>query len=155
MKFSNQQDIDVPIAYVYRRVTNFAAYERQALRQGAHVVRVDGDGPVGVGATWDVAFTFRNKDRQLRAQVTELVAPDGLVVMTHAKGLTSETRLSLVALAQQTTRVQVQVVLVANSMSARLLLQSLKLAKTNLNNRFRKRVREQLKTIALDYERGR
>lgn len=155
MKFSTEQDIDAPIAYVFQRVTNFDAYERQALRQGAHIVRVDGSGPVGVGATWDVAFTFRSKDRQLRAQVTELTAPESLTVETVAKGLVSDTQLTLVSLAAQTTRVRVQVRLTANSMSARLLLQSLKLAKTNLNNRFRKRVREQLKTVSQDYDRGR
>ena len=43
---------------------------QQQCSNGAQVERTDGRGPVGVGATWDVAFTFRNKDRKLRAVVS-------------------------------------------------------------------------------------
>jgi len=44
--------------------------------------------------------------------------------------------------------------LMAKSMRARVMLQSLKLAKSNLNRRFAKRVREQVSGIAGDYKRG-
>ena len=154
MQFQTEQDIDAPAAYVFARVCNFEAYERQALRNGAQVTRTDGRGPVVVGATWDVAFTFRGKDRQLRAVVTDLIAPESLVVDTDAKGLTSQTRVSLVALSPKTTRVSVVVTLAAKSLQARLLLQSLRLAKPRLNKRFRKRIKDQLNTVVTDYKRG-
>jgi len=32
MNFSTHQDVDAPIQYVFQRVSNFGAYERQALR---------------------------------------------------------------------------------------------------------------------------
>lgn len=154
MQFTTQQDIDAPAAYVFQRVCNFEAYERQALRNGAQVERTDGRGPVGVGATWDVAFTFRNKDRKLRAVVTELIAPESLVVDTDAKGLNSQTRVTLVALSPNTTRVIVVISLGAKSLQAKLLLQSLRLAKPRLNKRFRKRIKDQLNTVAADYRKG-
>ncbi|MEL6640493.1 MAG: SRPBCC family protein [Pseudomonadota bacterium] len=154
MNFTTHEDIKAPIAYVYQRITNFEAFERQALRHGAQVVRVDGTGPVQVGSAWDVAFTFRNKDRELRATVAELIAPQELAIDTDAKGLASDTRASLLALSPQTTRVEVKIALSAKSLSARLLLQSLKLARSNLQNRFEKRVREQLRGIQADYQRG-
>lgn len=154
MKFNTRQDIDAPIAYVYQRVSNFEAYERQALRQGAHVARRDGTGPAQVGSAWDVAFTFRNKERELRATVTELTAPQEIAVDTDAKGLSSALRVSLLALSAQTTRVEVTIDVSAKSLSARLLLQSLKLAKSNLQTRFEKRVREQLRRVEVDYQRG-
>lgn len=154
MNFTTHQDIDAPIDYVFRRVSNFDAYERQALRQGAQVTRVDGQGPVGVGATWDVAFTYRNKDRKLRATVIEIDGPTTLAVETLATGLASVTRVTLVALSTQTTRINVTIDLTAKSLSARLLLQSLKLAKSNLNRRFAKRIRDQVSGLAIDYQRG-
>lgn len=154
MNFSTSHDIDAPVSYVFQRVTNFAAYERQALRNGAQVTRVDGNGPIGVGATWDAAFTFRGKDRRLQAVVTELVAPETLTVETTAQGLNSQTRVTLVGLSQKTTRVTVKVTIKAKTLPARLMMQSLRLAKKNLNRRFRKRIREQLKTVATDYQRG-
>lgn len=154
MQFKTHQDLQVPVAYVYQRVTNFEAYERQALRQGAHVARVDGNGPVGVGSSWDVAFTFRGKDRQLRAKIVEMVEPTDLAIDTDAKGLASDLRVSLLALSQQTTRVTVSVEMSAKSLSARLLLQSLKLARGTLQGRFEKRIKQQLKAIQEDYQRG-
>ncbi len=154
MQFKTRQDIDAPIAYVYQRVTNFEAYERQALRQGAHVARRDGPGPAQVGSSWDVAFTFRNKERELRATVAELSPPQEVIIDTDAKGLGSVLHVSLLALSAQTTRVEVTIDLSAKSLSARLLLQSLKLAKANLQGRFQKRVREQLKGVEADFRRG-
>lgn len=154
MQFSTHQDIDAPAAYVFERVSNFDAYERQALRNGARVERVDGRGPVSVGTAWDVEFTFRNKDRRLQAKVTELLAPESLVVDTQAKGLSGVTRVSLVALSPKTTRVSVAIVLSAQSLQGRLLLQSLRLAKPRLNKRFRQRIKDQLATVAADYRRS-
>jgi len=154
MKFTTHHDVDAPIAYVFQRVSNFGVYERQALRQGAHVARLDGAGPVRVGSTWDVAFTFRGKDRKLRAKVARLDAPEHLDIDTLATGLSSETKVTLVPLSPKTTRVNVTVEIAAKSLPARLMLQSLKLAKTNLNRRFAKRVKDQVKGLAADYQRG-
>lgn len=154
MNFSTHKDIDAPIDYVFQKVTNFDGYERQALRRGAQVARVDGAGPVRVGSAWDVAFTFRGKDRNLRATVANIAAPETLEIDTVATGLNSETKVSLIALSPKTTRVAVTVEMSAKSLSARLLLQSLKLAKGNLNKRFARRVDEQVGNIATDYKRG-
>lgn len=154
MDFSTHKDIDAPIAFVFQRVTNFDGYERQALRRGAQVQRVDGAGPVRVGSAWDVAFTFRGKDRNLRATVANISAPDTLAIDTVATGLNSETKVNLIALSPKTTRVAVTVDITAKSLSARLLLQSLKLAKGNLNKRFARRVNEQVSGIAEDYRRN-
>ena len=153
MQFKTHQDIQAPIDYVFGRITNFDAYERQAFRHGAHVVRLDPGGLDTVGSAWDVAFTYRGKDRELRASVTALNEPSELGIHTVVKGLTSNTTATLIPLSQQTTRVEVKIALAAKSLSARLLLQSLKLARSTLNGRFEKRVREQLGNIAADYRR--
>jgi hypothetical protein len=154
MNFTTHKDIDAPIDYVFQKVANFDGYERQALRRGAQVARVDGAGPARVGSAWDVAFTFRGKDRKLRATITTISAPDRLEVDTVATGLNGATRVDLVALSPKTTRVSVTVDLTAKSLSARLLLQSLKLAKGNLNKRFSRRVSEQVSGIVDDYKRA-
>lgn len=153
MKFTTTKDIDVPVDYAFQRVSNFDAYERQALRRGAQVTRVDG-GVVRVGSAWDVAFTFRSKDRELRATVSDISGPERLAVDTAANGLNSVTVVDLVALTPKVTRLNVTVELFPKSLSARLLLQSLKLAKSNLNKRFAKRVDEQVAGMADEYQRG-
>ena len=142
MKFSAREDIEAPIDQVFARVTDFATFERQMLRHGAEVRRVDAGQPVTVGTAWDVAFTFRSRERRMRATVTRMDAPGDLVVAIAANGLDGVTTVELVALSPQRTRLAVTIDLSARSLSARLLLQSLKLAKSNLSNRFKKRVSE-------------
>jgi len=43
MEFTAREDVEAPIAYVFAQVTDFAAFERQALRRGAEVRRRDGE----------------------------------------------------------------------------------------------------------------
>lgn len=152
MQFTTHNDIDVPIQYAFQRVSNFENYERQALRRGAQVSRVD-SGVVRVGSAWDVAFTFRGKDRKLKATVADITEPERVLIDTAANGLDSVTAVDLVALSPKTTRLTVTVELSPKSLSARLLLQSLKLAKANLNKRFKKRINEQVAGFENDYRR--
>ena len=147
MKFSAREDIEAPLDRVYAHVTDFAGFERQLLRRGADVRRVDAAPVVAAGSAWDVAFTFRGRERRVRATVARLDAPSDVVIDMAANGLDGVTTVELVALSPQRTRLAVSIELSAKSLSARLLLQSLKLAKANLTNRFKKRVAEFAKGI--------
>lgn len=138
MKFSTREDIDAPIDHVFQAVTDFEAYERQALRRGADVKRLD-DGPVKVGSTWDVAFSFRGKERQVKATLAAM-DPQGLKVEAVSPNLEGETLVELVPLSPQRTRLAIGIDMRAKTLTARLMLQSLKLAKASLNQRFKKRV---------------
>lgn len=139
MKFSTREDVEAPIDYVFGQISDFGAFERQALRRGADVRRLD-SGPVVKGSTWDVAFKFRGKDRRMRATLTELDRPNGLQVDTVSPNINGVSQIELVPLSPHRTRIAVSIDMNANTLSARLLLQSLKLAKSNLTNRFKKRV---------------
>jgi hypothetical protein len=77
-------------------------------------------------------------------------APTDVVIDLASNGLDGKTTVELVALSPQRTRLSVSIDLSAKSLSARLLLQSLKLAKSNLTNRFKKRVAEFSKGIESD-----
>lgn len=141
MKFSTREDIEAPAAYVFEQVSDFAVFERQALRRGADVRRVDA-GPVVVGSAWDVAFKFRKKDRRLRATLAKCDAPQLVRVDAATAGIDGITIIELVPLSPARTRLAVSIELSAKSLSARLLLQSLKLAKSGLTMRFKKRIGE-------------
>ena len=140
MKFSAREDIEAPIEKVYAQVTDFAGFERQMMRRGADVRRMDPGQAVTIGSAWDVAFTFRSRERRLRAVVASLKSPTDVVIDLASNGLDGKTTVELVALSPQRTLLSVSIDLSAKSLSARLLLQSLKLAKSNLTKRFKKRV---------------
>ncbi len=148
MELSTREDIEAPIAFVFGQVTDFAAFERQAMRRGADVRRRDTRARPGTGSGWDVVFKFRGKDRDLTAEVTEFDAPNLMHLTTRSGGIDGVTVIELVPLAPGRTRMSTQTTLTASGLSARLLLQSLKLAKGTLA----KRLSGRLSSFARDVE---
>ncbi len=140
MKFSSKEDIEAPIAFVFDAITDFDALERQALRRGADVQRTDKLDKTGAGMSWKASFPFRGKDRKAVAKLVSYDAPNGVGFVSETGGLHGSVKVDLVQLSPRRTRISVELDLNPNSMSARLLLQSLRLAKTNLMRRFKKRV---------------
>ena len=71
MKFSTREDIDAPIGYVYKRVSDFPSFERSALRQGIDV-SCRTQGTAAVGTIWDIGFEFRGRARKVIAELKKL-----------------------------------------------------------------------------------
>ena len=153
MKFSTREDIEAPIDYVFARASDFAAYERQALRRGAQVKRAGGDAAIDVGTTWNIAFKFRNKDRQMHAELVTLDNPNQIRVDTQTSGIDSIAKVDFVALSPKRTRLTIGIELTPKTLSARLLVQSLRLAKSNLSKRFSARVRDFATATEEDYRK--
>lgn len=147
MKFSTREDIEAPIDYVFGGVTDFQGLERQALRRGADVQRLDGASAPQQGSAWQIAFKFRGKDRKMTATIAKLEQPTMLQLATVANGIEGVTSVELVALSLNRTRVSMEIDLTPKSLSARLLLQSLKLAKNNLNRKFKQRIADFAETV--------
>jgi hypothetical protein len=150
MKFSTREDIEASIEHVFAQVTDFQNFERQALRRGADVQRIDSSLVPTEGSAWQFAFKFRGKDRKMKATVAKLDAPNSAKFETIASGIHGMSTIELVALSLNRTRISIEIDLTPQGLSARLLLQSLKLAKTNLSRKFKLRVAE----FAEDVEEG-
>lgn len=147
MEFIARQDIEAPIAWVFQQAADFSAFERQAMRRGADVRRLDSLPRPGSGSAWDVQFRFRGKDRQLRAEVGAYDPPNGYAVAATSPNLEGRLVMELVALSRSRTRLTVRLDVAAKTLPARLLLQSLRLAKAPLNTRFDTRVASFAKEI--------
>jgi hypothetical protein len=139
MKFSTREDIAAPAEHVFAYISDFGVFERQALRRGADVRRID-NGPYKPGSGWDIAFKYRGRDRRMRTMLDKIDAPHAIQLSSVANGIDGATEIELVSLSPTRTRMSVSIDLTAKSLAARLLLQSLKLAKSSLTARFKKRV---------------
>lgn len=139
MKFNAREDIEAPIDVVFARITEFDQFERQALRRGATVKRLQTT-EAGPGTAWDIAFTFRGKERRLRATLAQLDAPNFMRVDSQTSGIVGETQIELVPLSPRQTRLSVTINLSAKTLPSRLMLQSLKLARGTLVQRLKRRV---------------
>lgn len=140
MKFSTRGEINAPIEQVFDMLSDFHVYERNALRRGADVQRIDELTDQGVGMKWKVAFVFRGKPRKVEITLTEFDPPNSMIFGSISAGLSGQFSMGLTAMSRTRTQVSVALELKPQSLSARLLIQSLRLAKSNLNKRFKKRV---------------
>ncbi len=140
MKFETREDIEMPLEALFQRISDFEGYERGAMRRGAEVVRVDNLQATGEGMRWKAAFDIRGKRRDIEVVLSEYDAPNGMVFDAESQGMDVKMLVDLVALSRARTRLSISVELSPKTLSARLLVQSLKLARGNIAKRFKLRV---------------
>ena len=147
MKFSTREDVEVPIDQAFALICDFDAYERSAMRRGAEVRRVDDLSKPGVGMKWAASFKLRGKKRNLELEMTRFDQPTEICVLSSTSGINGTGQIELLALSRGRTRILVEFELKPTNLSARLLVQSLKLAKNSLTKRYKLRVAEFAKNI--------
>ncbi|MCV3271724.1 SRPBCC family protein [Roseobacter sinensis] len=147
MKFSTQEVMEVPADAAFALLTDFALLEQAAVRRGADVRRLDSLAEPGVGQAWDVTFAVRGRPRQVALDVVIYRPPQELVIGFSSQGLEGETRLELTPLSPSRTRVMVSLEMRPATLPGRLLLQSLKLAKVRLAQRYKVRVGQHIEEM--------
>jgi|TARA_R110002049_G_scaffold307712_2_gene509082 hypothetical protein len=153
MKFSTKEDIEAPIEAVFEMLCDFEGFERSAMRRGAEVQRVDTLHKPGVGMSWKAAFQLRGKRRELTIEMVTFDRPNEMVIDSLSTGLAGQMSIELMALSRNRTRVNVALDIKPLNLSARLLVQSLKLAKTSLTKKYKHRVAEYAKGMEDRYSR--
>ncbi|WP_321365119.1 SRPBCC family protein [uncultured Celeribacter sp.] len=152
MKFSTRQDIEAPAEFVFEHITDFDGLERQAMRRGIDVKRKAATQPRDVGAGWTLKVPFRGKLRDLFAEIVEFDAPNIIVATAVSGGLNMELKTELVPLSPQRTRVTFGYDVRPKTLSARILVQSVKFAKATLQKRFEKRIQSYCEHLSEQYQ---
>lgn len=147
MKIKTHEDIEATIDQVFAALTDFESFELAALRRGADVHRTETLPQPGKGMGWQAKFIYRNRERIADITVEEFDRPNHLRVWSKVAGLNVELDAELLSLSRNRTRMTISVDMRPKTIPARLLIQSLKLARTTMLRRFRKRVSEFASTI--------
>ena len=142
MKFSTKEDIEAPIEAVFAMLCDFESFERAAMRRGAEVQRTDNLHSPGVGMTWQAVFPLRGKKRELTIEMVTFQRPDEMVLDSLSQGGAAQMSFELMALSRNRTRVLVALEVKPLNLSARLWVQSMKLAKATLTKKYKQRVAE-------------
>ncbi|MBI1417466.1 MAG: SRPBCC family protein [Limimaricola sp.] len=154
MQFKSTEDIEAPIDYVFARLTDFPSFEKGLLRRGATVTRTRAAAPGQAGSAWQVKFKFRGKMREAQLDVARVDPPSSLELLAISGGMHGVIRASLLALSAGRTRMTVTSELSATTITARLLLQSLKLAHGSLANRYHARLGAYAEGVEERYRKG-
>ncbi len=137
MELNIRHEIDAPIEFVFDQVSDFTAFERQAMRRGAEVTRTGG---AEAEAAWQVGFPFRGSERRMQLRVIRFATPEAIDLSAESDGVTGLIKVGLVPLSPQRTALAVGLTLAGSSIGSKLVVQSLKLARGTLETRFSNRV---------------
>jgi len=153
MKFSTRSDIEAPIGHVFEAVSDFASFERAAMRRGAKVRRVDSQDVRGPGMVWEAQFPFRGKTREFLIELEDYEAPTEMGIAAKSAGMFAFCDIELIELSPRKTRMRISLDLKPQTLSARLVIQSLKLAKGRIDRKFQARVEDFAKDVSERYAR--
>ncbi|MBJ3762654.1 SRPBCC family protein [Maribius pontilimi] len=147
MKISTRRDVDLPADQVFDAISDFDTFEERARDKGASVARLD-DGREGKAqARWRIGFEFRGRRRLAEARVVTYDTDKQLAMKGETDGVDMMFNVELLEVAPNLTRLFVSIDLRPRSITGRLLVQSLKLAKSALTRRLDKRLGKFAKTL--------
>ena len=139
MKLATRQDVEAPLAFVYKVLSDFDGWERNAMRRGADVTRSDNLRQPGPGMTWIARFFYRGKDRTVTVRVDAMDPPVHLAMAAFSPVVEGSCKLDLLELAARRTRLHIGLDIRPRTFGARLYFQSLKLAKARVDRNLQKR----------------
>ena len=137
MKFSTRVDVDAPPEDTFAAFADFTQYVRLAEKRGAKVEILAH--PV---FAWRARFDWNGKARDLDGGVTRFDPPKGFAAEMAAGGLDGTIDVEVAPLDPGRARVRVAMEWRPRTKAGRILLQSLKLVKGTLDERFARRVAE-------------
>ncbi|MCF3974562.1 hypothetical protein [Paracoccus salsus] len=140
MKFSTRHDTESRAEDLFGVVGDFGRIERMLMCRGAHVCRIDPTQEPGTGMGWQIDFDWRGRPRSLRLEVTRHDRPERLSMAGMSDALDINIDATVIALSRTRSRLIFETDLRPRNMKARLMLQTAKLAKPQLDRKFDRRV---------------
>lgn len=142
MKFSTRIDTDLPAERLFDSVGDFDALERLIIGRGASVTRIDPARDPGTTMGWRIDFDWRGKARKLRLAVTRFDRPEQIAMAGRSEALDISILATIVALSRTKSRLIFETELKPKNMKARLMIQTAKLGKAQLDRRYARRIAE-------------
>lgn len=142
MKFSTRHDADCTADELFDVIGDFGRIERMLIGRGAKVTRIDPAQEPGTGMGWQIGFDWRGRPRNLRLDVTRHDRPERLSMAGMSDALDITIDVTVIALSRTRSRLIFETEIRPRNMKARLMLQTAKLAKPQLDRKFDRRIAE-------------
>jgi hypothetical protein len=138
MRLSARQDIEAPIDEVYAAFSDLECWERDALRRGADVTRTKGtasDKPA-----WIISFPYRGKLRVVTVRLTAAEQPTLLGFAGEGQMYVGSADITLIDLGPRRTRVHLVTEVKPRTITARLMLQAMRMRRTSVADLMKQRL---------------
>ncbi len=140
MKLTAKTDLEAPVEFLHAYLCDNATWEREAIRRGVEVERPADMPLTGVGAGWRIRVPFRGKVRKVLLRVDDIVQDQTIAYSFEGQALVGTTLLEMKALSPRRSRLKVTIDAKPKTLAARLFLNTLRLARRKVEERFEKRV---------------
>ena len=142
MELETRQDLEAPQDKVFAALSDFPMVERKLMQQGVDIRRCAGPEPAGSGTRWHARFKLQGKQREAEVTLERYQPPCEMVFVLSVAGIVARLKIAVEALSEDRSRVVVSCELVAKTLSARLMLQPLKLNRGKVERKVDARVAE-------------
>ena len=78
MKFSAQEDLKLPQAEVFARLSNFETFERIAIKRNVRVSQISQNNPNEDTLGWNCRFKVRGRQRDVEIRLIEFDEPNSM-----------------------------------------------------------------------------
>lgn len=140
MKFSTRVDTDRSSAELFDIISDFSRSELALKARGAQVRRIDPAQDPGTGLGWTVDFNWRGQRRRVRLDVTRFDRPSHITLDGQSDQFDLSITMTVVALSRVRSRLLFETEIRPRNMRARLLLQTAKLGKSQLDRKYDQRI---------------
>jgi hypothetical protein len=137
MKFSTRTEVNTPVEDAFAAFADFDTFARLAEARGARMERLPGE-----VFAWRARFEWNGAAREVKGDIVRFEPPRGYAAAMIAGGLEGDLEVEVTPLSAGRSQVRVAMEWRPVTMSARVLLKSLKLVKGRLDARFAARVDE-------------
>jgi hypothetical protein len=155
MKFSARHDIDAPAAFAFAAFADFEGWERAGMRRGAEVVRIQsplGTGIDTAGAMWQVKFLFRGKKRTIDIRLQDISAPHRLEFLAQSPAMEATLTVEIAQMSALRARIHVVSDVTPRTLTAKLFIQSLRLARAKADRKYALRIADIAADITARYQ---
>jgi len=152
MKFKVSKDVAAPKTVTWAQYTDFNQFEADARNRGADLIRVGNWERPSEGVEWRGEATIRGKQRAIAARLSRLDPEDMFLVDSRIGGMNCHYELTFIPLSSNSTRVAMVLELKADTLTARLLLQTMKLARGRVLQRLQTHLARQAKGAEARYK---
>lgn len=140
MKFSTRHDTELPSDRLFDLLSDFSRLEKLLMRRGASVRRIDPSLEPGIGMAWEVGFDWRGRRRDLRLDLMRFDRPETIAINGQGESFSLRYTMTVIALTRQKSRLMAELEIRPQNMRARLILQTAKLGKGQLDKRYHNQI---------------
>lgn len=140
MRLSTREDVEAPVEFVWQLLSDFVVWERAALRRGVEVERMAGTPDARPGMGWQVRFGFQGKAREMALRLAEIEPGQRMIFEGQSNSVRANLWLDVVQLGPRRTRIAVVSELKPQTITARVFVQSLRLARARIQQKYEQRV---------------